>query len=281
MCRAFVPSVRFSGADGAAAASVLSCPAPTTCGTCKVRMSDEANPFKLALNISDSDEARMRHALGLREGPIQERASPRMQPDRRARRFVRDGEVPVVVVNGARDHGSEAPAVGSRLAAAETAAAAERTARERAERALAEALSTVQQLRTQMAHASSPIKRHCGRSAPRERRPRQPCATPALRAIRPKRGWPRRSPPGRRRPAPRLKGPNPPPPALAMPARAAQRSHRPRSRSRSSGGCHPIARVSASADPASSAPLGRAVRFRSRPRYRYNVPRAIRREEPA
>ncbi len=114
----------------------------------------------------------MRRALGLTDDTTArepQSAAPRPQPDprangapmiqrrdadRRPRRFVRDGEVPVVVVNGGlRDHGGDAPAPTNRLAATENALAAERSARERAERALAETQALTQQLRTQIAHA--------------------------------------------------------------------------------------------------------------------------------
>ncbi len=116
-------------------------------------MSEQSNPPKLGLNTSESDEARMRLALGLRDGSTHDRTAQRGQPDRRARRFVRDGEVPVVVLNGVREHPGDAAPAGNRLAAVEAALATERSARERAERSLADALSTVQHLRTQLGHA--------------------------------------------------------------------------------------------------------------------------------
>ncbi len=110
----------------------------------------------------------MRRALGLRDdarpgegvtanrsgeqrqgGPVQRR-----EPDRRTRRFVKDGEVPVVVLSGSREHGPDTPAPVNRLAAAENALDGERSARERAERSLHEALANVQHLQTQIAHAN-------------------------------------------------------------------------------------------------------------------------------
>ncbi len=110
----------------------------------------------------------MRRALGLRDDPRPgdpsvahrageqrpvERTMQRREPDRRARRFVKDGEVPVVVLSGSREHGPDAAVPVNRLAAAESALDAERAARERAERSLQEALAAVQQLRPQIAPA--------------------------------------------------------------------------------------------------------------------------------
>ncbi|MBN8928143.1 MAG: hypothetical protein J0H19_16160, partial [Rhodospirillales bacterium] len=68
------------------------------------------------------------------------------------RRFVQDGEVPVTVLHSARrEHAADAP--GSRLEAAEAAAATHQAARERAERALAEAHATIHDLQTKLGHA--------------------------------------------------------------------------------------------------------------------------------
>ncbi len=132
-------------------------------------MSLPPNPSGSAGNSHPSEEARMRRALGLQDDPAPgegstpnrpgeqrqaERPIQRREPDRRPRRFVKDGEVPVVVLSGSREHGADAPAPVNRLAAAESALEAERATRERAERALQEALATVQQLRTQIAHTS-------------------------------------------------------------------------------------------------------------------------------
>jgi hypothetical protein len=98
-----------------------------------------------------NEEARMRQALGLRNGPNGGQVPQRREAEQRGRRFVKDGEVPVVVVNsGSREDGS--PPV-NRIAAAEAAARNDRHAREQAERALAEAQMMAQHLRTQLAHA--------------------------------------------------------------------------------------------------------------------------------
>jgi hypothetical protein len=118
--------------------------------------SGEASPLQDA-------EAQMRRALGLYAMPRRpdaERAAAPMAPrqaDRfgasgQRRRFAQDGEVPVTVVHGRRDHPVDAPV--NRLEAAETVAAAERTGREQAERALAEAQATIHDLRTKLGHAS-------------------------------------------------------------------------------------------------------------------------------
>lgn len=95
-------------------------------------------------------ETRMRHALGLNgTSPVQP-AQRRSEPARPRPRFVRDGEVPVVVLNRSR----VADAVPDGNAAASRAAlAAEQTARAAAERSLAEALATVRSLQAQLAHA--------------------------------------------------------------------------------------------------------------------------------
>lgn len=108
-------------------------------------------------------EAQMRRALGLFGAPRRQEAErpsaapPTRQTDRfgpggHKRRFVQDGEVPVTVLNGRRDHPADAPT--NRLEAAESALAAEHAARERAERALAEAQAQVHDLQTKLGHAS-------------------------------------------------------------------------------------------------------------------------------
>jgi hypothetical protein len=99
-----------------------------------------------------NEEARMRQALGLRNGPSAGGQVPqRREAEQRGRRFVKDGEVPVVVVNSSSRDDASGPV--NRIAAAEHAARSERHAREQAERALSDAQSTIQQLRTQLAHA--------------------------------------------------------------------------------------------------------------------------------
>lgn len=95
----------------------------------------------------------MRQALGLRGDAPGERPPQRREQDRRVRRFVRDGEVPVVVLNTSRDHGPDGPPPVNRIAAAENALRSERGARERAERSLKEAMATSQHIQTKLAHA--------------------------------------------------------------------------------------------------------------------------------
>ena len=109
------------------------------------------------------DEARMRRALGLDRPPAvpsarsaqQRPAQPRpeqVRPEQaRARhRFVRDGEVPVVVVNG---HGASEAAPNGQAAGLQAKLLAEQQARSEVERSLAEAQATVRSLRAQLAHA--------------------------------------------------------------------------------------------------------------------------------
>lgn len=96
----------------------------------------------------------MRQALGLRSSGGGQPVAQRREGEQRGRRFVKDGEVPVVVVHSSsRDGGADGNMPTNRIAAAEQATRAERSAREQAERALAEAQTTVQHLRTQLAHA--------------------------------------------------------------------------------------------------------------------------------
>jgi hypothetical protein len=117
-------------------------------------MSPPRNTPNIGPNNLANEEARMRQALGLRNGPGGGQVPQRREGEQRGRRFVKDGEVPVVVVNsGSRDGGIEGAVPVSRVAAAEASARSERNARELAERALAEAQSVVQHLRTQLAHA--------------------------------------------------------------------------------------------------------------------------------
>lgn len=123
----------------------------------------ETAPLGEASHMQDV-EAQMRKALGLFGAPRrQEQERPNQAPPPRQtggftpsnghkRRFVQDGEVPVTVLHGRRDHPADAPT--NRLEAAESVAAAEHAARERAERALAEANATIHDLQTKLGHAS-------------------------------------------------------------------------------------------------------------------------------
>ncbi|MBN8873625.1 MAG: hypothetical protein J0H67_12375 [Rhodospirillales bacterium] len=128
-----------------------------------LKLSEEAAPAEPA--HMQEVEAQMRRALGLFGAPRRqdaERPQPAAHAPRQAerpaagaahkRRFVQDGEVPVTVLHSARrEHAADAP--GSRLEAAEAAAATHQAARERAERALAEAHATIHDLQTKLGHA--------------------------------------------------------------------------------------------------------------------------------
>jgi len=115
-------------------------------------------------NTTENEVELMRRALGLSDQGSHAESPPdprggggqmqRHDQDRRARRFVRDGEVPVVVLNRARDVGGTQTVPTNRLALAENALRGERAARERAERALHEAQANIQHLQTQIGHAT-------------------------------------------------------------------------------------------------------------------------------
>lgn len=107
----------------------------------------------------------MRRALGLGRPAQGAAAKPRsatgqQTPDRPKRRFVQDGEVPVTLVHALPDRraglspspaSQSPPAPG--VAELEAALAAERAARERAERSLREAQATIHALQTRLGHA--------------------------------------------------------------------------------------------------------------------------------
>jgi hypothetical protein len=119
-------------------------------------------------DLDDTDqpqpEARMREALGLRSNGTRIPPSQNNRPDRtidhspgapRRHRFVQEGEVPVEVMS-LREHSGRGstPAAGFRQRGEDPAAlAAERTAREQAERALAEAADRMRELQTKFGHA--------------------------------------------------------------------------------------------------------------------------------
>ncbi len=102
----------------------------------------------------------MRRALGLdrdqQRGPQPPPSSPdRLLLHRPKRRFVAEGEVPVVHGRLTRRDESTLPAATTtnRVEAAETAARAEREARDKSERLLAEAQAAVHDLQTRLGHA--------------------------------------------------------------------------------------------------------------------------------
>jgi hypothetical protein len=87
------------------------------------------------------------------------RTSENHSADRPKRRFVTDGEVPVVVVQGRRDYGNRSPLPAAaspvnRLDAALAALTAERESRERIEHCLAEAQASIRELQTKFGHAT-------------------------------------------------------------------------------------------------------------------------------
>ena len=97
----------------------------------------------------------MRQALGLHDTPpsrsIPDHPTPSMNgshPQRR--RFVREGEVPVTLVN--RDQRPDGAPGYNQLEAARQAIRSQAAARERAERLLEEAQSTIRDLQTKLAH---------------------------------------------------------------------------------------------------------------------------------
>lgn len=104
---------------------------------------------------SDNDqintEMRVRRALGLDASPARA-PHPQSDPSRSRRRFVQDGEVPVVVVHSDRRPDSAVQA-GNRVAELEAALEAERAARAALARALDEARVAVQSLQTRLTHA--------------------------------------------------------------------------------------------------------------------------------
>ena len=117
-----------------------------------------------------SAETRMRHALGsakdLHGGarrprtepqqPTPEARSPnRTSGERPRKRFVQDGDVPITIVNRQGHRGSgvlTVPPV-SRIGVIQEPLANERAARERVERTLQEALTTIHDLQTKRGHA--------------------------------------------------------------------------------------------------------------------------------
>jgi hypothetical protein len=116
-------------------------------------------PTDPATDASDASEERMRAALGLGRRSEAGGHPPQQthggnthgsDPNRQRRRFAQDGDVPVVVLGRSRD--GEA-AQDSRITALETSLQSERVARLKAERELETCQTTIQSLRTKLAHA--------------------------------------------------------------------------------------------------------------------------------
>src|SRR5271157_2344916 len=100
----------------------------------------------------------MRHALGLADSSCSSSSSATHfssgpSQAHRPRRFVKDGEIPVILLNAGRDRSTQISTMAKQLADAKAAIRNEQAARATAERALADALATIQRLRTQLAHA--------------------------------------------------------------------------------------------------------------------------------
>jgi hypothetical protein len=93
-------------------------------------------------------ETQMRHALGLRgETPPRSSAGG---SQRQRHRFVRDGEVPVTIIR--RDRQLDGEHSANQLDAARQAIQSEATAKDRAERLLAEAQPMIRDLQTKLGH---------------------------------------------------------------------------------------------------------------------------------
>ena len=99
------------------------------------------------------DEDRMRHALGLENTSAATHSSDGVYRTHRPRRFARDGEIPVVILGAGRDRTAQTSTLAKQLADAEALIRNEQAARATAERALTDAVATIQRLRTQLAHA--------------------------------------------------------------------------------------------------------------------------------
>jgi len=103
-------------------------------------------------------ESRMRQALGIDPRTSDRHNTSSHGTNAPRRRFVADGDVPVVMIGRRRDHtpgerADQAAALSDRVTAVESALATERDARLRAEALLADARHTIQQMQTQIAHA--------------------------------------------------------------------------------------------------------------------------------
>jgi hypothetical protein len=93
----------------------------------------------------------MRHALGLHEDTPPRSSNSGSQPQRR--RFARDGEVPVTLIH--RDHQPDGEHGTNQLQAARRAIRTQAAARDRAERMLADAQTTIRDLQMQLVHERS------------------------------------------------------------------------------------------------------------------------------
>jgi len=115
----------------------------------------------------ESAEERMRRALGLASNRNGQGAQPRPEQqskplarpagraagDRPRQRFVRDGDVPVMLVGRHRPHDTDLTAVAEDRNAIEAGLQDERAARAKGEQALQDALATIRDLQTKLGHA--------------------------------------------------------------------------------------------------------------------------------
>jgi hypothetical protein len=126
--------------------------------------SEPSTPTGNELDLSAA-EGRARQAFGLTRGPegIEHRSTAqitraqlagRSAEDRQRTHFVRNGEVPVVYLPGTAPSAESATRAANRLAAAETALASERQARQLAERTLAGVQSALHEAQTRLGHAN-------------------------------------------------------------------------------------------------------------------------------
>jgi septal ring factor EnvC (AmiA/AmiB activator) len=100
-------------------------------------------------------EAQMRHALGLDANRPSHTTNNHSLPSTNGshpqkRRFIRDGEVPVTVIH--RNHALDGDAGVNQLDAARQALRSETAAKERVQRSLEEAQSSIHELQTKLAH---------------------------------------------------------------------------------------------------------------------------------
>ncbi len=114
-------------------------------------MSDSDENLPLSPSDTQATENRMRRALGL-QGPSRQPLQQRADQARPRHRFVQDGGVPVVVLNGRSDHDPTA-VFKARVAELEAALEAERTAHGATRRSLQEAQAALQALQTRLVHA--------------------------------------------------------------------------------------------------------------------------------
>lgn len=100
------------------------------------------------------DELRMRAALGLqRDHPHRESGSHKVGQSPLRRRFAREGEVAVTMINSARPDASLVESPRIRMMALEEALATEQSCHARTTRALDDALAAIKALETKSAHA--------------------------------------------------------------------------------------------------------------------------------